>query len=308
MSQEVLAWIIFNIFIIITLAFDLGVFQKQHKEMKIREALIWSVIWILVALLFNVGIYFVRGKEVALNFFTGYLLERSLSVDNIFVFIIIFSHLKVPSLYQHKVLALGIFGALIMRAVFIVAGVALIQQFEWVIYILGAFLVFTGIKMALNVEEDIDIEKNVLLAAMRRWFPVTANYHEDKYFVKREGKMFLTPLFIVVVLITVTDIVFAMDSIPAIFAVTKDAFIVYSSNAMAVMGLRAMYFAVNNLVELFHYLKYGLAIILIVLGIKMLTEHFIHIPVFFTLFFIAFVLGVSIFLSVSMQKNKVKKS
>ncbi len=303
MTNQILAWIVFNIFIVTVIALDLGVFHRHAKDVKVKDALIWCGVWIALAFVFNIGIYFVRGREVALNFLAGYLLEESLSVDNIFVFILIFSQLHVPSIYQHKVLGWGICGALIMRALFIITGVALLQYFHWVIYILGAFLVFTGFKMVFNVEKDIDPTKNPFLLFIRKHFAVTEEYHENKFFIKKDNRTFLTPLFVVVLLIAITDLIFAMDSIPAILAITDDPFIVYSSNAFAVLGLRSLFFAVAGLMKMFHYLHFGLAAILIFLGSKMLLDHFFEVPVVFTLLFIITTLGISIFASLRLSKT-----
>ena len=235
---QVLLWVIFNIFVVAMLALDLGVFHRTAHVIHIREALLWCVLWMTLALLFNVGIYFWHGSEPALEFLTGYLLEYSLSVDNIFVFLMIFSYFRVPYLHQHKVLFWGILGALIMRALFILTGITLIQKFHWVIYIMGGFLVLTGIKMAMQKGEDINPEHNPVLRLFRRLMPVTDDYEGDRFFVRRSGRLFATPLFVIVLVVETTDVIFAVDSIPAILAITLDPFIVYTSNVFAILGLR----------------------------------------------------------------------
>ena len=261
------------------LALDLGVFHRKAHEVQIKEALGWTAFWITLALLFNLGIYFWRGPEPALEFLTGYLIEKALSVDNIFVFLLIFSYFDVPLLYQHKVLFWGILGALIMRALFIVMGITLIQKVHWVIYIFGGFLILTGIKIALQKEKEIRPERNPVLRIFREFMPVSERYENGKFFLKKEGRYLATPLFIVLLVVETTDIVFAVDSIPAILAITLDSFIVYTSNVFAILGLRALYFALAGLMQLFHRLHYGLAAILVFVGIKMLLADIYKIPI-----------------------------
>jgi len=280
------------------LALDLGVFHRKAHVIKIKEALLWSAFWITLSLLFNLGIYFWRGPETALEFLTGYLIEKSLSVDNIFVFLLIFSYFRVPSLYQHKVLFWGILGALVMRAIFIATGVTLIQKFHWIIYIFGAFLILTGIKMALQKDKKIHPERNPVLRLFRRYMPVTDDYKEGKFFVKRVGRYLATPLFIVLLVIETTDVIFAMDSIPAILAITLDPFIVYTSNVFAILGLRALFFALAGLMRLFHYLHYGLSTILVFVGVKMLISNIYKIPVGIALGVVASILLISVIASV----------
>jgi tellurite resistance protein TerC len=252
-SSQIPLWIAFNIFVLAMLALDLGVFHRKAHVINIKEALIWSAIWIFMALLFNLGVYLWWGRRVALEFLTGYLIEKSLSVDNIFIFLLIFSYFEVPPLYQHKVLFWGILGALIMRAVFIATGVMLIQQFHWVIYIFGAFLIVAGMKMALQKGKEIHPEKNPVLRLFRRCMPVTKDYEDGKFIVKRAGRYLATPLLIVLLMVETTDVIFAVDSIPAILAITLDPFIVYTSNVFAILGLRALYFAVAGMMRLFHF-------------------------------------------------------
>ncbi|MFQ6089055.1 MAG: TerC family protein [Candidatus Methanofastidiosia archaeon] len=298
MSSQVLLWVIFNIFVLAMLALDLGVFHRKAHVMKIKEALVWSAFWIALAFLFNLGIYLWRGPETALEFLTGYLIEKSLSVDNIFVFLLIFSYFRVSSLYQHKVLFFGILGALIMRIIFIFTGIALIQKFHWVIYVFGAFLILTGIKMALQKDKEIHPERNPVLRLFRRFMPVTDDYEDGKFFVKRAGRYLATPLFIVLLVIETTDLIFAVDSVPAILSITLDPFIVYTSNVFAILGLRALYFALAGIMQLFHHLHYGLSAILVFVGAKMLLVDIYKIPVGIALGVVASILLISVIASV----------
>ncbi len=298
MSNQVLLWIAFNIFVLAMLALDLGVFHRKAHVIKIKEALAWSAMWITLALLFNLGVYFWRGPETALEFLTGYVIEKSLSVDNIFVFLLIFSYFRVSLLYQHKVLFWGILGALIMRAIFIATGVTLIQKFHWVIYIFGAFLILTGIKMALQKDKKIHPERNPVLRLFRRFMPVTDRYENGRFFVKRAGRYLATPLFIVLLVVETTDVIFAVDSIPAILAITLDPFIVYTSNVFAILGLRALYFALAGLMQLFHHLHYGLSVILVFVGVKMLISNIYEIPVSIALGLVVSILLISVIASV----------
>ncbi|MBI4532089.1 MAG: TerC family protein [Candidatus Latescibacteria bacterium] len=303
MTNNILPWVGFNIFVLAMLAVDLGVFHRKAHVVKIKEALIWSAVWIALALLFNVGIYVWRGPETALAFLTGYLIEKSLSVDNIFVFILIFSYFRIPPLYQHKVLFWGILGALIMRAIFIATGVTLIQKFHWIIYIFGAFLILTGIKMALQKDKEIHPERNPVLRLFRRFMLVTDHYEDGKFFVKREGRSFATPLFIVLLLVETTDLIFAVDSIPAILAITLDPFIVYTSNVFAILGLRALYFALAGIMQLFHYLHYGLSAILVFVGVKMLLADIYKIPIGIALGVVAGILFLSVIVSIARPRK-----
>lgn len=297
-------WIGFNILVLAMLALDLGVFHRKDHRISVKEGLVWSAIWIIVALVFNVGVYFWKGPESGLQFFTGYLIERSLSIDNIFVFLLIFTFFKVPDKYQYKVLFWGILGALIFRGIFIGLGVYLISKFHWVLYIFGAFLVYTGIHMGVAKDKDIEPEKNPVLKFIRKFVPVTKNYVEGHFFTKISGKIFGTPLFIVLVVIESTDVVFAFDSIPAIFAITLDPFIVYTSNVFAILGLRALYFAIAGLMDMFAYLKYGLAAILTFVGIKMLISGYYEISDMLSLGIIAAMLAISIVASI-INKDKI---
>ena len=300
--NQVLLWLGFNIFVLAMLALDLGVFHRKAHVVQIKEALGWTAIWITLALLFNLGIYFWRGPEPALEFLTGYLIEKALSVDNIFVFLLIFSYFDVPLLYQHKVLFYGILGALIMRAMFIVMGITLIQKVHWVIYVFGGFLILTGIKIALEKGKEIRPERNPVLRIFRRFMPVSDRYENDKFFTRKEGRFLATPLFIVLLVVETTDIVFAVDSIPAILAITLDPFIVYTSNVFAILGLRALYFALAGMMRLFQYLHYGLSAILVFVGVKMLVASIWKIPIGLALGVIAAILLISVGASIIRQK------
>lgn len=280
------------------LALDLGVFHRKAHVVRLKEALGWSVVWICLALLFNVIIYFWHGREPALQFLAGYIIEKSLSVDNLFVFLLIFSYFSVPSIYQHKILFWGILGALIMRAIFIAAGITLIEKFHWMIYLFGGFLIITGIKMALQKDKEIHPEANPILRLFRRFVPVTDRYHDDHFFIVKERKRWATPLFVVLLLIETTDVIFAVDSIPAVLAVTRDPFIVYTSNVFAILGLRALYFALAGIMQLFHYLHYGLSVILVFVGAKMLISDIYKVPIGIALSVIAGILIVSVIASI----------
>lgn len=304
MDGTIWLWVGFNLFVLAMLALDLGVFHRKAHAVSIKEATIWSVVWISLAMMFNLGIYFFWDKisfensysnsEAALAFFTGYLIEKSLSVDNIFVFVLIFTFFAVPAAYQHRVLFWGILGALLMRGALIAVGAALIKEFHWIIYVFGAFLIFTGIRMAIHRNEELHPEHNPLVKLLRRMMPVTDNYEGDHFFIRRAGKWMATPLFLVLVLIESTDLIFAVDSIPAIFAVTQDTFIVYTSNVFAILGLRSLYFLLAGVIDKFHYLKLGLSVVLVFVGIKMVMVDLYKIPVGLSLVFIAAILTASI--------------
>lgn len=266
-------WIGFTGFVLAMLALDLGVFHRNAHTVSLKESLAWTTVWVVLALIFNAGVWYYAGAQKALEFFTGYLIEKSLSVDNIFVFALLFSYFAVPQKYQHKVLFWGILGALIMRAVMIGAGVVLINRFTWIIYVFGAFLILTGIKMIVKREEEIHPERNPVVRWFKRLMPVTGDYREDRFFVRENGIRMATPLFVVLLLVEFTDLIFAVDSIPAIFAVTTDPFIVYTSNVFAILGLRALYFALAGVMDKFHYLKIGLGVVLSFVGVKMLLAH-----------------------------------
>ncbi len=273
MIDQLWLWIGFNLFVLAMLALDLGVFHRTAHVVSFRESIAWTSIWVILALLFNGGIWYLSGPQKALEFFTGYLIEKSLSVDNVFVFALLFSYFAVPAKYQHKVLFWGVLGALIMRAIMIALGVALITRFTWIVYVFGAFLILTGIKMVLKREEEIHPERNPVVSWFKRLVPVTSDYREDRFFVRENGIRMATPLFVVLLLVEISDLIFAVDSIPAIFAVTTDAFIVYTSNVFAILGLRSLYFALAGVMDKFHYLKIGLGVVLAFVGVKMLLAH-----------------------------------
>ena len=296
-------WACFIGFVLVMLALDLGVFHRKSHEIKIKEALIWSAVWISLALVFNYGIYVFMGKEKAIEFLTGYVIEKSLSIDNLFVFIMLFTYFNVNTKYQHKVLFWGILGALVMRAIFIFAGVALINKFHWIIYVFGVLLVFTGVKMLFHKDEKIDPDKNPLVRLFKRFFPVTDQEHGGKFFVKMKGRTFATPLFIVLLIVEFTDLIFAVDSIPAILAITNDTFIIFTSNVFAILGLRALYFALAGITKYFYYIKYGLSAILVFVGIKMTIVDFYKVPILYSLFTIASILIVSILVSLVFPKK-----
>jgi tellurite resistance protein TerC len=288
-------WVAFNVFVVAMLAVDLLIFHKEAHEVRVREAATWSLVWVALALLFGVGVYQFMGRQAGLEYFAGYLIEKALSVDNIFVFVLIFSFFRVPARYQHRVLFWGILGALLMRGAMIFAGAYLIQQFHWIIYVFGAFLVFTGIRMATHSQDNIDLESSLAIRLVRRIMPVTSAYHGQRFFVRddaaRGSRLMATPLFVVLVLVETTDLIFAVDSIPAIFAITQEPFIVYSSNVFAILGLRALYFLLVDVIHRFHYLKVGLSVVLVFVGLKMLAVDLYKVPIGASLGFIVFVLG-----------------
>lgn len=303
MFEQYFPWIGFHLFLITALIIDLGVFHKDAHEIKFKEALAWSGIWFSLALFFNAGIYFFKGKEPALEFLTGYLIEWSLSVDNLFVFLTVFSVFCVPPKQQHRVLFWGILGALVMRAIFIFAGIALLKQFHWVIYVFGGFLLITGIKLAVVEHKESDPRNHWLIRLVRKWLPFTDSYHEGKFFIRENGRRLATPLLLVLLLVEATDVVFAADSIPAILAITKDPFIVYTSNVFAILGLRSLYFALAGLMTLFKYLRFGLAAILVFVGVKLCLSDIYKIPVTTSLAVIGLSLASAILFSIFQQKK-----
>jgi tellurite resistance protein TerC len=306
MKEHPIFWIGFNVFVFIMLALDLGVFHRRTHKVPVKEAVIWTLIWVTLAFIFMGLIYFDLGKVKALEFLTGYVIEYSLSVDNIFVFILIFSYFGVNEKYQHKVLFWGIIGALIMRAIFIFAGVALINKFHWIIYIFGGFLIITGIRMLFQRDGKVDPDKNPIARFVRKILPVTDTMHEDKFFIRKEKKLYATPLFLVLLIIESSDLIFAVDSIPAILAITQDSFIVYTSNIFAILGLRSLYFAISGIMELFRYLKIGLAFVLTFVGFKMVLSGFeIKIPIIISLVTIITILLISILASLLIKKKKI---
>lgn len=296
---------IFNAVIAVFLALDLFVFHRKSHVVEVKEALWMSAFWIALAITFNVFVYYIRGTEDALNFLTGYLVEKALSVDNLFVFLLIFSYFRVPGHLLHKVLFWGVFGAIIMRALFILFGIALVQKFHWVIYLFGVFLVITGIKLGMEKDKEVHPESNIMIRLFQRFFPVTPHFFKDKFFIKQDGRYFATPLFLVLIAIETTDVIFAIDSIPAIIGITKDPFIVYTSNILAILGLRSLYFALSHVLTLFHYLHYGLAFILVFIGIKMLISGYITIPIAVSLGTVVSILVCSIVASI-LSPKKIK--
>lgn len=298
MNDSALLWIGFNAFVLLMLALDLGVFHRKTHVLSVKEALIWTAVWITLAMLFNVFIYYQFGKGLAIEFFTGYLIEKSLSVDNIFVILLIFSYFDVPQQYQHKVLFLGILGALVMRAGFIFAGIELIHRFHWLIYIFGGFLIVTGIRMLFSDDSKINLEKNFFVRGIQMIIPITKNYEGEKFFTRKEGTLWATPLFLTLVVIEGTDLIFAVDSIPAILAISEEPYIVYTSNVFAILGLRSLYFALAGIEKYFRYLKVGLAAILVFVGTKMAIADLYKIPVEISLIAIAGILIVSMVASV----------
>ncbi|MBA2647957.1 MAG: TerC family protein [Pyrinomonadaceae bacterium] len=275
MEYSIWAWVGFAIFILFMLSLDLGLLNRKAHAVTYREATIWSAVWVSLALVFGAGVFWRLGTETGLEFLTGYVIELSLSVDNLFVFLLIFSYFKVPSKYQHRVLFWGVLGALVMRILMIGIGAALIERFHWIIYVFGAFLVFTGLRMLRQDETEIQPEQNPLVRFVTRFIPITRHYEGEKFFTTVNGRRTGTLLLLVLVIVEVTDLVFAVDSIPAIFGVTTNTFIVYTSNVFAILGLRSLYFLLAGVVEKFHYLKIGLAIVLTFVGVKMLTESFV---------------------------------
>ncbi len=311
-------WLVFNVFVLAMLALDLGVFNRKAHVVRFREAIAWTLVWISLAGVFAVLLYYFGhlmtghaerpNRVLSLEFITAYLIEESLSVDNLFVFLLLFRYFKVPDQYQHKVLFWGIVGALVMRLVFIVAGVTLINRFHWIIYVFGAFLVYTGFKLFGQQEGDSDPGKNPVVRFSRKYLRVTDEYVGGKFIVLREGRRYLTPLALVLLVVETTDVVFAADSIPAVLAITRDPFIVYTSNVFAILGLRSLYFALAGMMELFHLLHYGLAIILVFIGTKMLVSHYYEVPIVIALGVVVLVLAGSVGLSVVFPKKSTNES
>ncbi|HYN82194.1 MAG TPA: TerC family protein [Gemmatimonadaceae bacterium] len=312
--SETALWIAFNAGVLAVLALDLGVFNKKAHKISVKEAAIWSGVWITLSLGFAGVIYRIRGKQAALEFVTGYLIEYSLSIDNIFVIVLIFSYFRIAEKYQHRVLFWGIIGALVMRGAMIAMGALLIQRFHWILYVFGAFLVFTGIRMAMQDETDIEPESNPVLRLVRRLLPVTPDFRGQDFFVREEvrtvsgsggaqTRLMATPLFIVLVLVETTDLIFAVDSIPAIFAITQDPLLVYTSNVCAILGLRSLFFMLAGVIHRFHYLKLGLAVVLTFVGVKMLISSQYEIPIGASLLVIAGILGLSVIASIAFPRD-----
>jgi len=300
---DILYWIFFNLFVLLVLGLDLGVFHKKARVVSFKESILWTVFWIVLALLFNFIIYKWQGSEKALSFLTGYLIEKSLSIDNIFVILLIFKYFHIPPQYQHRVLFWGILGALIMRAIFIFLGIELLEHFHWLIYLFGAFLIITGIRMAFNMEKKIEPEKNPLINLVKKIIPVSHQMENDKFFININNKKHITPLFLSLIMIETTDLIFAVDSIPAILAITTDSFIVYTSNVFAILGLRSLYFSLAGLMQMFRYLNYGLAGILTFVGIKMMLSDIYKVPTGITLLIVVGILIISMVGSIIKNKR-----
>src|ERR1043166_613903 len=300
-------WIGFTAFVLTMLAVDLGVFHRQAHKVSIKEALVWSVVWMTLALIFNAGVYHWFGATRGLEFLTGYLIEKALAVDNIFVFAVIFSYFAVPVAYQHRVLFWGILGALVLRAIFIVLGAALLQKFHWVIYLFGAFLILTGIKLLLQGDDEIHPERNPVFRLFKRMVRSVSEYHDGRFFVSKNGKRYATPLLLVLVSVEVTDVIFALDSIPAIFAVTSDPFIVYTSNIFAILGLRSLYFLLAGVMHKFEYLKIGLALVLAFVGTKMVLADIYKIPISVSLGVVAALIVGSMILSLLWSSKSAQR-
>ena len=290
-------WLAFIIFILCVLALDLGVFHKKSHTVGFKESILWSLVWIAMALIFDGIIYLWHGHDAAMKFLTGYVIEKSLSLDNLFVFLLIFEYFKIPAEFQHKVLFYGILGALIMRAVFIWAGISILSEFEWVIFIFGGFLVYSGIKMSMPQKEVPDLEKSWIMTWIRKIVPTTHLMRDDRFFVRSGGILAITPLFVALIFVEVSDVIFAIDSIPAIIGISHDPFLVFTSNVFAILGLRSLYFSLKGFADLFQYLKYGLSVILVFIGAKMLISHYYHMPIKITMLVIFSVLGASVLAS-----------
>lgn len=303
MTPNVWFFVIFNISIILLLVLDLCVFNAKGSSESIKKSLSLCAFWISLALLFCLGIYWIRGKEDALNFLTGYLIELSLSIDNLFIFLMIFHYFEVPEHLVHKTLFWGILGAIVMRALFIVAGIALVKSMGWILYIFAIFLIYTGFQLALEKKKEIDFEKNWLIRVFKKFIPMTSTY-EESFFIRKEGRLFATPLFLVLFIIETTDVIFSIDSIPAILGITQDPLIVFTSNIFAILGLRTMYFTLSKLVQYFQYLRFGLAFILIFVGVKMLVKEWVEIPIGISLGFIVLTLFISIMASLLTYERK----
>ena len=304
MTEPIWAWGVFLLVVIAMLMVDLGVFHRKAHVLSMREATIWSIVWVVVALVFNAIVWVWLGHQKALEFFTGYLVEKALSADNIFVFAVLFNYFAVPPEYRHRVLFWGVLGAIVFRLTFILAGTALLKKFHWVVYIFGIIVIVSGIKLLMRKDEEIDPERNPVLRLARRFLPITPNYHGQNFFVRLNGKFMATPLALVLLVVESTDIVFAIDSIPAIFAITRDPFIVFTSNVCAILGLRALYFLLEGMIRLFRYLDEGLAVILVFIGIKMLVSEFYKIPTWVALGFVAAVLAITIALSLMAERRE----
>jgi tellurite resistance protein TerC len=298
LAHSIWFWVGFNAFVLLMLALDLGIFHRRAHEVRLREAATWSAVWVAVSLLFNAGIWLFAGKELALQFLAGYLVEKSLAVDNVFVIALIFSYFAVPALYQHRVLFWGILGALVMRGAFIAVGAYALERWHWTLYLFGGLLLVTGIKLALRRDDEaIDLAGNPVLKLVRRLIPVSNAYDGQRFFTRENGRRMATPLLLALVMVEVTDLIFAVDSIPAVFAVTSDPFVVYTSNVLAILGLRSMYFLLAGVVHRFVYLKMGLALVLVFVGAKMLLADVVKLPILVSLAVIAVLIGGAVAMS-----------
>ncbi|HDQ26169.1 MAG TPA: TerC family protein [bacterium] len=304
MEVSFMWWVWFNAFIVAMVLVDLLVFHKKDHVVSVKEALVWSFVWITMALLFNLFILLNAGKQPALEYFTAYIIEKSLSVDNLFVFIVIFNYFRVPPQYQHRVLFIGVIVVMVLRAVFILAGIRLVEEFHWLLYVFGIFLVYIAVKMVSEKDKEYDPSKNIVVRLFSKLMPMSLEYKNHNFFERVNGKLAVTQLFVVLMVINFVDLVFAIDSIPAVFAITRDPFIVYTSNIFAILGLRALYFAVSGVLRMFKYLKYGLALILAVVGVKMVLIDIVKVPTLYSLIFIVTVLAVSILFSVVKEKRR----
>lgn len=306
MTTEIYFWIGFVVFLALMLAIDLGIFHRKSHTVTFKESLGWTLVWIMLAMIFAGIVYYWKGSEKAIEFITGYVIELSLSVDNLFIFILVFSYFHVPQQYQHKVLFWGILGALVMRVIFIFAGVALISKFHWIIYVFGVIIIVSGIKMLFQKDKKIEPEKNPLIRFVKKMIPVTNEYHGDQFFIKiKNGAWAATPLFIVLVFVEITDLIFAVDSIPAILAITTDSFIVFTSNAFAILGLRSLYFALSGMLNLFRFLHIGLSFVLIFIGLKMVLSDIYKVPIEYALLTVLTILLTSIIASLLLKKKQI---
>jgi tellurite resistance protein TerC len=296
----------FVAFILLMLAIDLGIFNRQAHVVSLKEAVLWSIIWTIVALGFNVGVFYFEGTTKALEFFTGYIVERALSFDNVFVFVLIFSYFGVPSKYHHRALFWGVIGALITRALFIAAGAALISRFDWILYLFGAILIVSGLKMLQNKDVEVHPDKNIFIRAARKIFPVAPGFETAKFFIRKKRILYITPLFLVLLTVETTDIVFAVDSIPAVFGVTQDPFIVFTSNIFAILGLRATYFLLAGIMATFHYLSHGLSLVLVFIGIKMLLADVVHLSITVSLGIVLTILIIAVLASIAKRHRDSK--
>jgi tellurite resistance protein TerC len=301
-------WLVFGAIIVILLVIDLGLVNRKSHVVTTRQAAIWVAIWVALALIFNLVVYHWKGPQSALEYFTGYIIEYSLSVDNLFVFIILFTTFAVAKVHQHRVLFWGIIGALILRGILIVCGVVLIERFFWVAYIFGAFLIYTGIKIAVKKESDPDPEKNPVLRLARKVLPISRGDHQGKFMLRQSGKFFFTPLFLVLIVVETTDLVFALDSVPAIFGITHDPFVIYTSNIFAIMGLRSLYFLLANAMGKFHFLTHALSVILVFIGVKMVINHFYEVPIAISLAVVVGLLVIAVVLSIIREKQLERRS